>query len=149
MKKSWYLILALGVCSLIYGKEQSNPIGFWQTMDDVTHQPSSIVEVWQENGTLKGKIVKIYEQGDHSPNDLCTLCTGDLYNKPLLGMTILSDLVEGDDGWDHGQLLSPKLGRFFNTTMKLSDDGKQMIFTIASEGLAKTKSWTRISTKDA
>jgi uncharacterized protein (DUF2147 family) len=153
MKRSWQIfgifVLAFGFCSLVYGKEQLTPIGFWQTTDDVTHQPSSIVEIWQENGTLKGKIVKIFEQGDHSPNDLCSLCTGDLYNKPLLGMTILSDLVEGDDGWDQGQLLSPKQGRFFDTAMKLSEDGNQMVFTIKSGVLSKTKTWTRISRADA
>ena len=34
--------------------------GKWRTIDDQTHEPKSIVEVYKENGKVYGKIIDIW-----------------------------------------------------------------------------------------
>lgn len=69
MKK--LLVLALAALSITaYAKEEQkaapsaaqNPVlGFWQTIDDETNKPKSIVSVYEYQGVIYARILKTYE----------------------------------------------------------------------------------------
>ncbi len=124
-----------------------SPVGYWQTIDENTKEPASIIQIWQQNGILYGKIVKIVPQGGHSASDVCTQCKGELHNKPLVGMTILTGLTQQNEGWA-GKILAPKNGNTYETTLKLSDDGNTLDVHIKAGLGGRTQNWTRVRITD-
>ena len=56
--------------------------GEWQTINN-EGEKKSVVKIYEENGVVYGKIVKINDQ--NKVNALCTKCEGEDYNKPILG----------------------------------------------------------------
>lgn len=64
--------------------------GKWKTIDDITGEAKSIVEIYKKNGKAYGKVVEILNP--EKRNDKCVNCTGADKNKPILGMEILKDL---------------------------------------------------------
>lgn len=86
------LLLALPLAFSSLASAADSPAGRWQTIDDETGKPKSIVEIQQAaDGSLTGKVVEIL-QSDHGPNPLCTECEGERKDQPITGMTILWDL---------------------------------------------------------
>ena len=66
------LALPLSLSSLAFAAE--SPAGRWQTIDDETGKPKSIVEIQQAaDGTLSGKVAEILKS-DHGPNPVCSEC---------------------------------------------------------------------------
>ena len=85
------LLLALPLAFSSLASAADSPAGRWQTIDDETGKPKSIVEIQQAaDGSLTGKVVEIL-QSDHGPNPLCTECEGERKDQPITGMTILWD----------------------------------------------------------
>jgi uncharacterized protein (DUF2147 family) len=119
---------------------QASVVGHWQTIDDETGKAKSIVEVFERDGKLFGKV----EQLLLKPNDsLCKECKGDLHNKPIVGMEILQGLKLDDDVYSGGEILDPANGKTYRCKLWLKDDG-----TLSVRGyigfLFRTQTWHRV-----
>ncbi len=82
--------LIIGVAAALLANlvaANDSPVGRWKTIDDKTGKQNGIVEIWEESGELKGKILKIIpvKPGD-DPNGKCDKCPGDKKGKPITGM---------------------------------------------------------------
>ncbi|WP_211220185.1 DUF2147 domain-containing protein [Hugenholtzia roseola] len=75
---------------LLAQNESLSPIGKWKTIDDNTGKARSIVEIYEKNGKIVGKIIKVIDPD--KPNPLCEKCTGDKKNKPIEGLEIIYDM---------------------------------------------------------
>ena len=59
--KFLYFCLAVFLCS--YSSVSANDLyGFWQTVDNQTHQPTSIIAIYPYQGMIFGKIVASYDK---------------------------------------------------------------------------------------
>jgi uncharacterized protein (DUF2147 family) len=101
-------------------------IGRWVTIDDKTHTPRSVVDITEVAGILRGKIAKIYERPGETAGDLCTMCTDERRNKPILGMTILDGLRREGDVWSGGTILDPDTGKVYSATIGLQGSGEKL-----------------------
>src|ERR1700728_903104 len=85
--------------------EPPSPVGRWKTVDDATGKVKSIVQIREENGKLYGTIEELFDPP--VPHPTCYLCTGDLKDRPLVGLQILSGFVQNghhqDGEWTGGQ----------------------------------------------
>lgn len=106
------LILALLLCLGLTGWTQS-PIGKWKTIDDVTGKPKSVVELYNYNGEVHGRIVELIREPDEDQDPVCDKCTGDKYNKKIKGMTIVWGLKQNGSSWENGSILDPKNGKVY------------------------------------
>ena len=142
------------VCGLLFlpkwvCADTSTAIGLWNTVDDKTGQVLSQVEFYTvADHSLSGKIVNIFPVLGQNPKDLCGYCKGDLQNKPILGMTIVTGMLptSGDTGaWSSGQVLDPKSGSVYHGKMWLSDNGCQLHLRgyIGISLFGRTEVWTR------
>jgi len=59
-------IMLFAVAVLVHGQGGSpprsdafTPVGRWKTVDDVTGKINSVVDIWEENGKLYGKIDRL------------------------------------------------------------------------------------------
>lgn len=105
---------------------QQSPIGRWTTVDDKTHQPKSVVEIYQTtNGSLAGKVVTVL-QSDKGPHPVCDACSGNRKNKPVEGMVILWGVRKDGDSWGDGRIIDPHNGKEYSVKLTPSTDGKTM-----------------------
>ncbi|AKK67115.1 MULTISPECIES: DUF2147 domain-containing protein [Xanthomonas translucens group] len=144
--KTLMLALPLSLAAFVAQAADTSPVGRWQTIDDETGKPKSIVQIEQAgNGTLSGKVIEIL-QSNKGPNPLCDKCDGAQKGKPIKGMTILWGLKpDGTAVWSGGSVLDPAKGKTYKAKLTLSDGGKklQMRGYIGIEVLGRTQIWIR------
>jgi uncharacterized protein (DUF2147 family) len=111
---------ALGVCAA------NSPVGLWKTIDDNTGKPRSLVRITQTNDAEFVAIIEKGLQAEDTPDDVCAKCTGELKNKPLLGMTIMQGMKQNGDVYEGGKILDPDNGKVYKCKLKLIDDGNKL-----------------------
>ncbi|WP_417557912.1 DUF2147 domain-containing protein [Mesoflavibacter zeaxanthinifaciens] len=98
--------------------------GNWQTIND-KGEKKSIVKIYEENGVVYGKIVKINDQS--KVNALCTKCEGDDNNKPILGLIIIKDAVKDGKYYKGGTILDPQNGNTYKLRLAINDKGQLQV----------------------
>jgi len=127
MKKLLLLIMGVIFITTALYADNLSPVGWWKTIDDETGDAKSIVNIWIENGTMMGKIVKLFRKPDEDQNPVCAKGSRDLAGKPMLGATIMWGLTEDKgDWWDGGKILDPKKGKIYNCKVRTIEDGTKL-----------------------
>lgn len=98
-------------------------MGKWQTENEMGEK-KAIVEIYERNGKLFGKIVKIF---DPQKRDLpCIFCPGDDYNKPILGLDIIKNMEKDGDTYTGGSIVDPENGKTYKCRLKLTDKNTKL-----------------------
>jgi len=97
--------------------------GNWQTIDDETGEPRSVVEIYERDGKIYGDIIKIYPREDEDPDPICDKCSGYRKDQKIVGMTIIDGLGRDGDKWSGSKILDPEKGKSYNCKLWL-EDGK-------------------------
>ncbi|GGG49403.1 DUF2147 domain-containing protein [Bizionia arctica] len=117
-------------------------IGKWTTIDDDTNKAKSVVEIYQENDKIFGKVVEIIDKTKE--HKLCDLCEGTNKNQPILGMVIMQDLEKDGDTWEGGTILDPDTGKVYKCYIALEGDNKLKVRGyIGFSLLGRTQYWNR------
>lgn len=139
MKKCSLLFSLFFICFIANAQ---SPIGTWKTIDDETKQAKSYVQIYEKNGLLYGKIIKLLTKVDH---DECKNCKGVLKNKPLIGLEIMSKMKKEGDEWVDGTIVDPKSGKEYSC--KFSLEGKDKLKLRGFIGfslIGRTQYWYRV-----
>jgi uncharacterized protein (DUF2147 family) len=124
------------------------PVGYWKTIDDLTGRPKSIIHIWKaDNDVLMGKVIKIFPKEGHDQNKLCTACSGDKHNQPIVGMVILSGLRASQQSqWGDGSILDPENGKSYSCSLRVADNGKRLNVHgyIGIPLLGRSQTWERV-----
>lgn len=129
---------------LIYA--QTTPVGKWKTIDDETQQAKSIIEIFEKDGLLYGKIEKLFRKADEDQNPKCDKCSGDKKDQLIIGMQILNGLKKDSDAkWTGGEILDPNNGKTYSCKLILIEDGKRLNVRgfIGFSLLGRTQTWER------
>lgn len=123
-----------------------SPIGRWKTIDDETGKPRSVVRIWEKDGKLYGTIERLFRSPEEEQNPLCTKCEGELKDKPIIGMTILRDLVRDGDEWEDGTILDPANGKTYDVKIEVQDKGRKLKVRgfLGISLLGRTQYWERV-----
>lgn len=135
---SFVLLLIIGTL-----EAQSSPLGVWKSIDDKTGEAKSNVEVYQKNGKLYGKVIKILTD---KPNAKCEDCKGDKKDQPVQGMVIIEGLQESAGTWKNGTILDPENGNVYGCVIWL-EEGKPNELKVRGKhwsGLYRTQTWYRV-----
>ena len=95
--KKIILSLLLLACTQINAQ---TVLGKWKTIDDKTGKYRSVVEIYESNGKVYGKIVDIFDETKRDRK--CEKCEGADKNKPILGMIIIRGLQKDDAEYNCG-----------------------------------------------
>jgi uncharacterized protein (DUF2147 family) len=118
-------------------------LGKWKTIDDKTGEAKSIVEVYENNGKLYGKVIEIFDATKR--NRKCEKCEGSDKNKPVLGLVIIKGLTKDDTEYNGGKILDPETGNLYKCILKLS--GKDKLDVRGYMGFAligRSQTWVRV-----
>ncbi len=143
-KKSLLLTALFAFFSLSISFAQT-PIGVWKTIDDDTGEAKSHIEIYEQEGKLYGKIVKLLL----SPADkTCDACKGDKKGKPLMGMLLLEDLEASGDYWKNGNIMDPESGKDYGCSIWFDDKANTDELRVRGKhwsGFYRTQTWFRVN----
>jgi len=122
---------------------QTSVLGKWKTIDDDTGDPKSVVEITSRNGKVFGKVVKLFRKPGEDPDPVCDKCEEDdpRYNKRVIGMEIIQDMVNDDDEYSGGRILDPKIGKVYRCKLWLEGNDLRVRGYIGP--FYRTQTWTR------
>ena len=100
------------------------PLGRWKTVDEKTGKIVSEVELYDQGGKLFGKIVGLTEPNNAQGRPkICSKCTGEDKDKPIVGLVIIKGLSARDDRYKGGTILDPDDGKVYKAEV-WTEDGK-------------------------
>lgn len=141
MKNYFLTFLFVAVAGIF--SAQAQVTGKWKTIDDETGEAKSIVEIYEQNGKIYGKVVEILNPAKKKAT--CVNCKGTDKNKPIEGMIIIRGLQKDGDEYTDGDILDPNKGKLYSCTIKL--DGKDKLDVRGFMGislLGRSQTWTRV-----
>jgi len=131
----------------VFAQDLTTPLGKWRSIDDETHKPKSIIEIYADTeGKLQGKIIQLFREPSEDQNPKCDKCQGDKKDQPVLGMQIMKNFSKKDPGkWTDGEILDPKNGKTYSCKLSLIEGGKKMEVRgfIGFSLLGRTQVWER------
>lgn len=118
-------------------------LGKWKTIDDETGKPRSIVEIFERDGEVHGKIVKLFREPQEDQDPICNGCdeVDPRYKKKIIGMEILTGMVKDDDEYEDGEILDPKSGKVYDC--KIWVDGKDLKVRGYIGPFFRTQTWLK------
>lgn len=144
--KIFALIFCIGLLAGFIPQDSPNAkvLGKWKTIDDETKKPKSIIEIYEVNGKVHGKIVELLTETDQ--NKICTSCTGKRKGQKLVGMEILYNLEkDGDNEWEDGNIYDPAKGKEYSCEIKLvSADKLEVRGYIGFSFVGRSQNWFRV-----
>ncbi|MEM0939693.1 MAG: DUF2147 domain-containing protein [Bacteroidota bacterium] len=104
---------------------QSEALGKWITIDDKTGVRKSVVEIYEREGKYFGKVTKMIYR---SPEERCTRCEGDLKDRLVLGMDIITGMKfkSRSNNFEGGTILNPESGKTYEGKMWV-ENGKLIV----------------------
>lgn len=100
------------------------------------------VEIFEKNGAYYGKIVKLAP--GVPANALCTKCTKDRKDKPLMGMLVLWDLKKEAGRYAEGTVYDVDEGKDYRCSATLASQDKLKITACILSVICDSHYWTRV-----
>ena len=129
--------------STLLSYSQTSVIGKWKTVDESTGEEKSIIEIFERNGKIYGKIVKIFTLED--PDPVCEKCPEDdlRYNKKIIGMEIIKDMQKDKNEYAEGSILDPQDGRLYRC--RLWSEGNSLKVRGYWGPFYRTQTWKKVN----
>jgi uncharacterized protein (DUF2147 family) len=141
-----FCVIALAAGLALPALAQSmSPVGAWNTIDDETKKVKSVVRITEKDGVVSGTVEKIVDPAKQDSK--CDECPSDdpRKGKPVIGMTILTDLKkESDTVWSGGKILDPNNGKSYNAKVTVIDGGKKLEMRGSILFIGRTQTWVRV-----
>lgn len=124
--------------------QSSAPVGLWQTVNE-SGQREALVRISEMGGELRGHVVTVFSPPAPSANPRCEQCPGELKDKPVVGLQILSGMRWDGERYSGGEILDPDNGRFYSCTLRLVDEGRKLEVRgfIGISLFGRTQTWLR------
>lgn len=129
-------IVALGAFSSLLAAEiRTSPIGYWKTIDDATGEAKSIVRVYEHEGKVYGRVMKVLTD---------PTAKAKIAGSPAIeGLDIIKDLKPAKNGkLEGGKVLDPKNGRTYSCQIWL-EDGK-LVMRGSLLGIGRKQTWLAV-----
>jgi uncharacterized protein (DUF2147 family) len=139
--RNYVLLLLLFSISTLWS--QNKVVGKWKTIDDETGQEKSIIEIYEKDGKIYGKVIEILDI-EHKKS-VCSNCSGTDKDKPILGMTVIKGLKKDEDEYNSGKILDPKNGKLYKCYITLENKDKLKVRGYIGISLfGRTQYWYRV-----
>lgn len=143
----WRIFLLIGLLMFALtaapGQSESSILGRWKTIDDVSGEVKSIVEILEHQGKVFGKIIKIFPKPNDDPDPVCDECSPDdpRFKKKIIGMEIIRNLEKSGEEYAGGDILDPENGKVYRS--KIWVEGKVLKVRGYWGPFYRTQTWQR------
>jgi len=99
-------------------------VGKWKTIDDNSGEERSVVEIFERDGKIFGRIVKLFRKPGEDPDPICDECDNDdpRYKKKIIGMEIIMDMRKDGGEYTDGTILDPESGKVYRCRLWVEDN---------------------------
>ncbi|MFA4968205.1 MAG: DUF2147 domain-containing protein [Sulfuritalea sp.] len=142
----FFASLLVAAVSMTALADPMSPVGTWNTIDDETKKPKSLVRITEKDGVFSGTVEKIVDP--KKQDSKCDECAGDdpRKGKPVVGMTILTGLKkDGDNVYAGGTILDPNNGKTYNAKVTVIEEGKKLEMRGSILFIGRTQTWIRVN----
>lgn len=128
----------MAMCSLV-AQASSDVVGLWTTIDDETKEAKSVVQIYEYQGKIYGRVVELLKDKSAKAK---------IKGSPaVLGLDIIWDLEKDGDSYSGGEVLDPTKGKVYGC--EIWRDGKNLIVRGKIAFLGRNQTWLPNTTSKA
>ena len=118
-------------------------LGKWKTIDDESGEPKSVVEIFERGGKVYGRVIKLFRKPGEEQDPVCKECDEDdpRYQKKVIGMEIMRNMVKDGEEYSGGDVLDPENGKVYRGKLWL--EGKDLKLRGYVGPFYRTQTWVR------
>ncbi len=111
-------------------------LGYWTTIDDETNAPKSVVQIYEHQGKVYGRVVELFQNKQ---------AVAKLPDSPRIeGLDVIWDMEQKKDKYTNGKILDPKTGKVYDCD--LWRDGDKLIVRGKIAFLGRNQTWQENTT---